>query len=54
MGVSPELAQGSIRISLGRENTDEEVDYTISVLQNTIRQLRGISSQWSAIEKRAI
>jgi cysteine desulfurase len=54
MGVSPELAQGSVRISLGRENTDEEVDYTISVLQNTIRQLRGISSQWNAIERRAI
>jgi cysteine desulfurase len=54
MGVSPELAQGSIRISLGRENTDEEVDYTISVLQDTIRQLRGISSQWNAMEKRAI
>ena len=54
MGVSPQLAQGSVRISLGRENTDEEVDYTISVLQNTIRQLRGISSQWNAIEKRAI
>lgn len=54
MGVSPQLAQGSVRISLGRENTDEEVDYTISVLQNTIRQLRGISSQWNAIERRAI
>jgi len=45
MGISPELARGSIRISLGRENTEEEVDYTVSVLETTIDQLRRISSQ---------
>jgi cysteine desulfurase len=45
MGISPELARGSIRISLGRENTEEEVDYTVSVLEDSIRQLRSISSQ---------
>ena len=45
MGISPELARGSIRISLGRENTEEEVDYTVSVLETAINQLRRISSQ---------
>jgi len=45
MGISPELARGSIRISLGRENTEEEVDYTVSVLKDAIKQLRSISSQ---------
>jgi cysteine desulfurase len=47
MGVSPELAQGSIRISFGRENTEEEVDYTVNVLEKTIRELRRVSSQWN-------
>lgn len=45
MGISPELARGSIRISLGRENIAEEVDYTVSVLEATVNQLRAISSQ---------
>ncbi|UCG64661.1 MAG: cysteine desulfurase [Deltaproteobacteria bacterium] len=45
MGISPELARGSIRISLGRENTAEEVDYTVGVLEAAIAQLRRISSQ---------
>ena len=47
MGVSPELAQGSIRISLGRGNTEDEVDYTVDVLENVVSQLRNISSQWN-------
>lgn len=53
MGVSPELAQGTVRISLGRENTDQEVEYTIEVLKDTIRQLRKISSQWDEMGKKA-
>ncbi len=48
MGISPEIAQGSIRISLGRENTEEEVDYTVNVLENTIRELRRVSYQWNS------
>ena len=54
MGVPPELAKGSIRISLGRKNTEEEIDYTIDVLEDTIKKLRIISSQWQKVEKRAI
>jgi cysteine desulfurase len=47
MGVPPELAQGSIRISFGRENTEEEVNYTVSALGDAVQRLRGISSQWT-------
>jgi cysteine desulfurase len=54
MGVSPELAQGSIRLSLGKENTEEDIDYTIYVLGDTIKKLREISSQWQTAEKRAL
>jgi len=54
MGVSPEIAQGTIRISLGRENTEEEINYTLDVLEHSITSLRSISTQWQAIEKRAL
>lgn len=43
MGVSPEIAQGTIRISLGRENTEEEIDYTIEAIKAAVKQLRAIS-----------
>lgn len=54
MGISPEIAQGTIRITLGRENTEEEVDYTVDALESAIEQLRRISSQWQTAEKRAL
>jgi len=54
MGISPEIAQGTIRITLGRENTEEEVDYTVDALESAIEQLRKISSQWQTAEKRAL
>lgn len=43
MGIPPTTAQGSIRFSLGRENTEEEIDYTIEVLVEVIACLREIS-----------
>jgi cysteine desulfurase len=46
MGVSPEIAQGTIRFSLGRENTAEEIDYTAEVLKAAVNQLRAISFPW--------
>jgi cysteine desulfurase len=46
MGVSPEIAQGTVRFSLGRENTAEEIDYTAAVLKAAVNQLRSISFPW--------
>jgi cysteine desulfurase len=43
MGVSPELARGSIRFSLGRENTEEEVDLVLEALPGIIQKLREMS-----------
>jgi cysteine desulfurase len=44
LGQSPELARGSLRLTLGRGNTEEEVDYTISVLADLVRRLRAMPS----------
>lgn len=43
MGVNPMRARGSIRFSLGRYNTDEEVDYLLKHLPGIISKLRAIS-----------
>lgn len=40
MGLSPSLAKGSVRFSLGRYNTDEEVDYLLEHLPPIIKKLR--------------
>ena len=40
LGQTAELARGSLRITLGRSNTKEEVDYTLKVLTDLVAQLR--------------
>jgi cysteine desulfurase len=44
MGLSPKEAQGSIRISLGKDTREEDVDAVVGVLTDTVKRLRGISS----------
>ena len=43
MGVDPAETQGSIRFSLGRDNTREDMDYVIKVLPPIIKRLRDMS-----------
>lgn len=43
MGLSHELAHGSLRFSLGRQNTVEDVDYVTSTLPGIVARLRDIS-----------
>jgi cysteine desulfurase len=43
MGLSPTVAKGSVRFSLGTENTQEEMEYTANVLEEVVRRLRSIS-----------
>ncbi|MEN6412587.1 MAG: cysteine desulfurase NifS [Veillonellales bacterium] len=43
MGLPQEVAQGSLRISLGRDNTQEEIDYCLAVLPEVVDRLRNIS-----------
>lgn len=45
-GVGPELAHGSIRFSLGRENTEEDVDYVIEKLPPIIERIRKMSTAY--------
>lgn len=43
MGVPIEVSHGSIRFSFGKDNTMEEVDYTVDKLKETITKLREMS-----------
>ena len=43
MGISAESCQSTLRISLGRENTAEEIDYAISVMPAIVDKLRKMS-----------
>lgn len=43
MGVPIEVSHGSIRFSFGKDNTMEEVDYTVDKLKETISKLREMS-----------
>ena len=41
MGVSPERARGSLRLSMGAETTEADVDAVIAILASVVYQLRG-------------
>ena len=44
LGLTAELAQGSLRITLGRDNSEEDVDYILSILPGIIGRLRAMPS----------
>jgi cysteine desulfurase len=43
IGLHPEIAHGSLRLTLGKDNTEEEVDYIIGILPGVIEKLRALS-----------
>jgi len=43
MGVPPEIAHASIRFTLGKDATEEDIDFVLKVLPEKIKRLREIS-----------
>lgn len=43
IGLPHEIAHGSLRLTLGRDNTEEQVDYVIQVLPEIVQKLRNMS-----------
>ena len=46
LGLKDELAHSSIRFALGRFTTEQEVDYTINLVKDSVRKLRELSPLW--------
>jgi cysteine desulfurase len=50
LGRNDELAHSSIRFSIGRFTTEEEIDYTIKLLHQKIGKLRELSPLWEMFQ----
>jgi len=46
IGLDAVQAHGSLRLTLGRENTKEDVEYVLQVLPETVKKLRAMSPLW--------
>jgi cysteine desulfurase len=46
LGRDDELAHSSIRFSIGRFTTEEEIDYAIKIIRENIGKLRDMSPLW--------
>ncbi|MFH1327939.1 MAG: cysteine desulfurase NifS [Candidatus Bathyarchaeota archaeon] len=46
IGLNEVEAHGSLRLTLGRRNTDEDVEYVLTILPKAVERLRGMSPLW--------
>ncbi|OGO88490.1 MAG: cysteine desulfurase NifS [Clostridiales bacterium GWF2_36_10] len=51
LGLPHEIAHGSLRVSLSDLNTEEDVDYILSVIPGIINKLRDMSPVWEHIKE---
>ena len=52
IGLNDELARSTIRIGLGRFNTEEEVEYVAKKIVEAVRRLRDLSPQYQMMDKK--
>jgi cysteine desulfurase len=46
MGIPEDLARGSMRLTVGRDNTMDQIEYVLDVLPDTVARLRSLSPAW--------
>ncbi|MBE2897494.1 IscS subfamily cysteine desulfurase [Pasteurellaceae bacterium 20609_3] len=51
LGLNDELAHSSIRFSLGRYTTEEDIDYTIELVKRAVQKLRDLSPLWDMFKE---
>ena len=54
LGLSHEVAHGSLRLSFGEEFTEADADYILAVLPEIVERLRAMSPMWETIQKEGI
>lgn len=51
IGLEHEVAHGSLRITLGEDNTEEDIDYLLEVLPEIVSRLREMSPLYESVKK---
>ncbi len=51
LGREDELAHSSIRFSIGRFTTEEEIDYAVNLLRSKVGKLRELSPLWEMVQE---
>ena len=49
IGLPHEIAHGSLRLTLGEQNTEEDVDYIIETVTDVVKTLRSMSPVWENV-----
>ncbi|MDR0286930.1 MAG: aminotransferase class V-fold PLP-dependent enzyme, partial [Clostridiales bacterium] len=52
IGLPHEIAHGSLRLTLGDENTEEDIDYTVDRLKEIVSRLRDMSPLYEEVTKK--
>ncbi len=50
MGIPHEVIHGSLRLSLGYGNTEEDIDYVLEVLPPIVEKMRAMSPLWEEVK----
>ena len=51
IGLDHSLAQGNVILSLGRENTSEEIDFVVKIFAKAVARLRSMSPLWDDFQR---
>lgn len=54
IGLEHGIAHGSLRLSLGRYNTEEDVDYALQVIPQVVERLRSMSPVWQEMKEQGL
>ena len=52
LGLTPEVSHGSVRFSLGKSNTEEDIDYLIEKMPPIVERMRSMSPLWDEAAKK--
>ena len=51
MGLDDELAHSSLRMTIGRFTTEEEIDYVVELIEKHVKRLRDMSPLWEMVQE---
>ena len=54
IGLEQGLGQAAIMLTLGKDNTDTEIDYVLETLPQVVTKLRGMSPLWDEFQRGAV